>query len=142
MSAFALVSGALRSDPQIRTAKTGRSFATCQIITRDGADSELWNVITFDAESVSELARLRKGDSIAAQGQLRLETYEAKDGAKKLSCGLTASSILPLRRSPKKRRDEAAETSSQDTRTRQERQRGHWSGEAGGPNDPLDLEVW
>src|SRR5262245_48278466 len=130
MSAFVLVTGVLRLAPQLRTAKSGRVFATCQILAKDGENSALWNVIAFDATSVSELGRLREGDSIAAQGRLKVEQYE-KDGAKKISLSLTAGSVLPLRR-------ERRQSRPADARPRQERCAGQWRDARDGPDDSLD----
>jgi single-stranded DNA-binding protein len=131
----ALISGSLYRAPEQRIAKSGRPFVTAKVKVRDG-ESLLFVRATAFSESVgAELLRLQDGDAVAVQGPLRIETYVGADSTTKISLSVTAENVLGLRQAPKKR---AAKTSAApDTRTKQERQRGTWTGPEDGPCDDI-----
>lgn len=110
---YAIVTGALFRDPEQRTAKTGTAYTVATIREKTGDASTFWRVTAFSQSAQDELARLRDGDAISAQGQLKVETYQ-KDGETKISLSLVADAILPLRRAKKPKL--AAETAEQPRR--------------------------
>jgi single-stranded DNA-binding protein len=129
----ALISGPLFRAPEKRTAKSGRPFVTATIKARDGDAFQFVRVTAFSDTVQTELSRLYDGDAITVQGPLRVETYTAADGETKISISIIAENVLALRQPPKKR--EAKSPAAPDSRTKQERQRGSWTGPDDGPLD-------
>lgn len=109
MTIHILLTGELHRDPVSRTSASGKTFTTAQLrIEADG--STTWaSIIVFDQTAQDELLRLRAGDSIAAQGRLKISTYE-RNGEVRPSLDITASSVLPLKPKPRERKPRQART--------------------------------
>jgi single-stranded DNA-binding protein len=107
----ALLSGTLASDPKSGTSKSGTSWSNCIVRVPCGQNRE-----TGDQESAfvqvacfgshaEALARLGKGDSVSAQGQLKPTVYE-KNGEQRHGLSLTANQLLTEYAIRKKRGDD------------------------------------
>lgn len=95
---FALVSGAIFRAPELKTAKSGRAFCAATIRTKDG---DFIKLLVFSESASAELMRLHAGDAVSAQGGLKIELYDGKDGDKRVGLTIMADAVLPLRRAPK-----------------------------------------
>ena len=96
----ALITGTIASDPKSGTSKSGTTWANCAVRVPCGQNKE-----TGDAESAfvqvaafgshaEALARLGKGDSVSATGNIKPTEYQAKDGTNRHGLSLTATAIL------------------------------------------------
>jgi single-strand DNA-binding protein len=112
----ALISGQLATDPKHGTSQSGTNWANCVVRVPCGQNRE-----TGDQESAfvqlacfgshaEALARLGKGDSISAQGQLKPTVYQ-KDGQERHGLSLTATAILTAYQIKKKRGDDQVKPS-------------------------------
>jgi single-stranded DNA-binding protein len=119
----ALISGQLATDPKHGTSQTGTTWSSCVVRVPCGQNKE-----TGDAESAfvqvacfgshaEALARLGKGDSISAQGQLKPTVYQ-KDGQERHGLSLTANQLLTEYAIRKKRGDNQAKASGKANTTR------------------------
>jgi single-stranded DNA-binding protein len=132
---FALITGILYRAPELRTAKTGRQFVTATLRGKEGESSQFLRITAFSESVQAELLRLQDGDALSVQGALKIETYIAVTGATKVSLSIVGEQILPLKQEPKKRATK--KPAPPDTRTKEERQRGTWTGPDDGPLDDL-----
>jgi single-stranded DNA-binding protein len=116
MSVHILVSGSLFKNPELKTARSGKTYATASIRTSsaDGTPADFWNLLVFSTSVQEELLRLTEGDKLSAQGSLRLEIYNGK-----ISRTVFVDAILPLRRerTPKAKAKAAAPASQETTTT-------------------------
>jgi single-stranded DNA-binding protein len=105
-----LISGTIASDPKHGKSASGTVWSNCVVRVPCGQNRE-----TGDAENAfvqvacfgshaEALARLGKGDSISAQGQLKPTLYQ-KDGQERHGLSLTAQAIITAYGIAKKRGD-------------------------------------
>lgn len=121
MTASVLVSGRLLRNPESKTSKAGKPFATAVIKDGDGDAVTWWNLLCFSESGCEELLSLRAGDGIAASGSFKVELYE-KAGAQRLSYTVFADRVISAKR---QKRERAAER-----RVEQQPQGGYQSGSA------------
>ena len=100
MNNFTVLIGRLTTDPELKTTNSGKEVLNCTIaVGRDYKNSDglyesdfincvLWNSI---AERTAEYCR--KGDLIAAKGQLRSKQIETKSGDKVSTMELVVDKI-------------------------------------------------
>jgi single-stranded DNA-binding protein len=103
MSALALISGKLASEPLTRPTKTGGEVTFFKLRVANGAALEWWDIVTFSDTVRGELEGLGEGSALSAVGALHVETYEHK-GEMRIKRALTADRVLAL----KPRRKEAS----------------------------------
>jgi single-stranded DNA-binding protein len=119
----ALITGTIASDPKHGTSKSGTTWSSCVVRVPCGQNKE-----TGDAESAfvqvaafgshaEALARLGKGDSISAQGQLKPTVYQ-KDGQERHGLSMTANQLLTEYAIRKKRGDNQAQAGGKANPTR------------------------
>jgi single-stranded DNA-binding protein len=112
----ALISGQLATDPKHGTSQSGINWANVLVRVPCGQNKE-----TGDAESAfvqvaafgshaEALARLGKGDTISAQGQLKPTVYQ-KDGQERHGLSMTANQLLTEYAIRKKRGDDQGKVS-------------------------------
>ncbi len=93
-----LVSGKLVRDPQTRTGKSGKPFATALIavpvkaVSEGDEDRVLVSVIAF-GPAAEALAALAKGDDVSCAGSGRLSSW-TKDGVECHGLAVTAHRVL------------------------------------------------
>lgn len=89
-----LCSGSLVSDPRERTTAGGKAFATAQMrVPAEDAEAMLVSVIAFNADAVTGLLALSKGDALAVAGRAKLSTWE-KDGEEKHGLSVVVDRVL------------------------------------------------
>ena len=114
MTALALISGALSRTPELRTAKSGKAYATATIKVAADIAVDFWSVLAFSENAQAELMRLGEGDKVSLQGSLKLEVYTSRDGERKISRTLFADHVLALRQPPRQRAPKGASTRAPD----------------------------
>ncbi|WMT77466.1 single-stranded DNA-binding protein [Bradyrhizobium sp. Ash2021] len=104
MSVHILISGALFKNPELKTSKTGKTYATASIRTAsaDNNAADFWNLLVFGDTAQAELMRLGEGDKLSAQGSVKLEIYNGK-----ISRTVFVDHVLALRAPPKERKPKA-----------------------------------
>jgi primosomal replication protein N len=113
----ALLAGTIASTPKSGTSASGVRWANCVIRcpvgqNKDGeAESTFVSLACFGSDAEA-LARLDKGDSISAQGQIRPTTY-TKDGAERHGLSMTAAHLLTAYAVRKKRGDQPSQQRNQ-----------------------------
>jgi single-stranded DNA-binding protein len=132
----ALISGSLFRNPECRTSKSGKVFATATLRINDGDGSQYVRLVAFSESAQAALLRLKDGDCFSAQGQFKAEIYAKDGGEPKLSLSIIADQILALRQPAKQRKEQAPEPRPEDTRSRQARCAGSWA-PGGGPDDDI-----
>lgn len=76
--------GVLGKDPELKTSKTGKAFATMNVVvtvgeTDDGKDMSQWVRVACFGETAERIAsRAKKGDRVYAEGTLTLNTWADK----------------------------------------------------------------
>jgi hypothetical protein len=106
MSVHILVSGSLFRNPELKTSKSGKPYATASIRTAsaDNASADFWNLLVFGTSVQEELMRLTEGEKLSVQGSLKLELYNGK-----ISRSVFVDAILPLRAPPREKKPKAKE---------------------------------
>jgi hypothetical protein len=114
MTVAILVSGSLFKNPEIKTARSGKSYASASIRTAsaDNATADFWNLLVFSTSVQDELMRLTEGEKLSVQGSLKLEIYNGK-----ISRSVFVDAILPLRRERKPKAKPAPTSQGQSTAT-------------------------
>jgi len=100
---FALVNGVLHREPERRTSKNGKAFVTASLRCKDGDGSAFWRVTGFSESACDELLRLKAGDAVSVQGQMKAELYQPEGGEPRLSLSVIADHVLALRQPAKQR---------------------------------------
>ncbi|WP_407659908.1 single-stranded DNA-binding protein [Methylocystis suflitae] len=109
---FALASGTIFRPVEIRTAKSGRLFASTTLKCRDG-DSMTWvKVLAFSDHTIEAFQRLGDGDGVAVQGVLRSEVYTSRDGETRVALTIIADQVCPPRARPRQRKPKPKEETS------------------------------
>jgi hypothetical protein len=105
VSIHILVSGSLFKNPELKTSKSVKTYATASIRTAsaDTSAADFWNLLVFSETVQAELMRLGEGDKLSAQGSLKLEIYNGK-----ISRTIFVDAILPLRAPPRERKPKKA----------------------------------
>lgn len=87
--------GILRSDAEIRTAKTGRLWLAIPLVVGEG-DGQQYVAAGYYASGIEDLApQLKKGGSCYVEGKIKVKIWE-KDGRPVPSIWLTAIFVKPL----------------------------------------------
>lgn len=101
----ALVSGRLVSQPVAGTTKTGKPFIRCTVACDVGGEVDVMvGLFVMEPESINLLEKARKGDSLAAQGSVQMNSYVGKDGAERHGLSLSFAKVLTVRQ-PKRERE-------------------------------------
>ena len=102
------VSGILFQALESRTLRVGRASSTATTVTlkaKDGNHTQIWRIAAFSEPVQVELMRLTAGDAVAVEGALKAELYDG-DGEIKISFGVIAEHVLPLRKPSQKRKND------------------------------------
>ena len=105
MTVHGVVSGSLFKTPELKTSRSGKTYATASIRTpaADNTAADFWNLLVFSTSVQEELLRLSEGDKLAVQGSVKLEIFNGK-----ISRTVFVDHILALRAPPKERKPKAA----------------------------------
>ena len=107
MSASVLVSGSPSRGPELKTAKSGKAYATATVKVAADNAVDFWSVLAFSETAQAELMRLGEGDKLSVQGPLKVEPYTARDGQTRISKTIFADRVLALRQPPRERKKAA-----------------------------------
>lgn len=126
----AALTGRVGRDPEVRTAKTGKTFATIAIAIGSD-DATTWvKVICFGSIAEQVAAEVKKADAVYCEGNLKLESWTGRDGQPRTGITIFAAKLTRCeigRAKPKKQRKPKLE----------EPQRADVSSGADLPDDPI-----
>lgn len=110
--------GVLGREPELRTSKTGKAFATLAIAVttgqvEDGADLTTWVRTTCFGETAKEIAATaHKRSRVYVEGSLTLNTWETTAGEQRTGLNCAAWKVIVLgqigQRRPKQARNPSA----------------------------------
>lgn len=101
---FVTVCGNVVADPQSRTTKQGKVFASFRVASTtrrwdqglsafvDGSTNFV-NVVGFNALGANVMGSLKKGDPVIVYGRLRVNQYQATDGTPRTSVEVDAHAV-------------------------------------------------
>jgi single-stranded DNA-binding protein len=117
MSARAIVPGSLHKPAEFRTSKNGKPFATFTIRENLNGATRWWQAIAFSESVIEALKELAIGEPIAVAGEFDCEIYAPSSGEPRLSCKITADSVLSAhtKRKPKIERSPGVATPARQT---------------------------
>ena len=100
------VTGNLGRDPETRVTNAGKAMASFSVGSsskgRDGEYETTWVEVTcFEAVAEGVDQNLKKGDKVVVTGNLKLETFEKRDGTQGTSLRMIANDIGKNVRLPK-----------------------------------------
>ena len=100
-----LASGTLVSDPKSRQSGTGKAYTTAsmRVPTEDG-EAMLASIIAFNADAVTSILALSKGDCLSVAGRAKLTEWAGQDGVEKRGLSVVADQVLTVYQIEKKRR--------------------------------------
>jgi hypothetical protein len=108
MSVAVLISGCVFRAPEERMSKVGRRFVSTTIkVSGESGNGEFWACLAFGTTACDELMRLGLNEKLAAQGTLKIETFE-KNGETRISRTIFCDHVLPLRQPPREKKPRAA----------------------------------
>jgi single-stranded DNA-binding protein len=91
----ALIAGRLYGTPTERTSQNGNRFVTAKVrAPMANGETMFVNVIAFSDAAKTALLALAEGDSVAISGELKVSTYNDKNGTSRPSLDLTAHAVL------------------------------------------------
>jgi single-strand DNA-binding protein len=132
---IATVYGRAPRDGELRQAKSGKDWCRLTLAVDAGSDREtgeshtLWVTVLAFGRNAEELARVIKGETVAAMGRIEQNIWTTREGTERQDLNLIADSILTGRsgRVRGKRQDSP----------RQEDERGRQAGFDQDLNDPV-----
>ena len=90
-----LASGTLIQDPKARTSATGKHYATALLrVPCEDGDPVLVSIIAFNADAVTAILALSRGDSCAIAGRAKLSEWTGQDGTAKRVLSVVADKVL------------------------------------------------
>ena len=97
----AALTGRIGQDAELKYLPTGNALATFSVAADDAKKAEgeqaEWVRVTVWGEAAEELApRLVKGTRVYVEGRLKLEQWQAKDGAQRSTLKLSAWTCQPM----------------------------------------------
>ena len=105
MTACVLIVGVVFRKPEMRTSKSGRSYAAATVNVSVGGGDELWTALAFATKSSAALMGLGLGETVALQGTPNF-TADGEDGEGRLKIrkALFVAAILTARGWPREPR--------------------------------------
>ena len=92
-----MVVGRLSRDPELRESKSGSAICKLSVPTDDGwgeRKKTTWHDVVCFGKTAEAVARhKKKGDWVSCRGRLEKETWEDRDGNKRLSVTLVADEV-------------------------------------------------
>ena len=102
-----MIIGNLGADPELRYTPSGKAVANLRVAVNDRVrnaagewqdDTQWFNVEVWDDAAERAAERMRKGNKVFAEGQLRAREWEGKDGQKRTSLEIRFARVLSLER--------------------------------------------
>ena len=116
----ALILGTIHREPEQRTSKNGKPFATLTVKSGMGEHVEWWKVTAFDSGLIEAFMELREGDAVSIQGLLQIGVWAPEGREPKPNLSVVAHAILPLREGRAKGVSARKNSPRQDSRGRRE----------------------
>ncbi|MGA7329614.1 MAG: single-stranded DNA-binding protein [Rhodomicrobium sp.] len=94
--------GVLGKDPELKTSKTGKAFATMNVVVTvgqsdDNKDVSQWLRVACFGETAERIgANCMKGDRIYCEGNLTLNTWKASDGTERTGLNVAAFTVTKV----------------------------------------------
>jgi hypothetical protein len=98
MSARAIVSGAFHKAPDVKTAKSGSTYAVLTVREKTGQPTRWWKVFVFGEALREEALRFGEGEPIALAGEFDASIWAPEGREPRVSLSLTADAILSARK--------------------------------------------
>lgn len=90
-----LITGNLKTAPEVRTGKTGQYVTARMVGHQDGG--QIWGrIVAFEPEAVAALSALTAGEQLAVVGHGAIEVYQAKDGTHKPGFHVVADKVTTV----------------------------------------------
>jgi single-stranded DNA-binding protein len=102
---YALITGYLFRDPEMKTSKTGTPYVKATIKEVKGADATFVGVTGF-RDCADALMTCKDGDAVSVMGELKLRCYE-KNGEWRPAADIVANKITALTKPDRKDRTNA-----------------------------------
>jgi single-stranded DNA-binding protein len=102
MSATVLISGKLFREPERKTSRDGKVYASATVRDGHGDDAQWWKLSTFSETAAEELLSLHDGDGIAASGSFKAEIYDRGGGAR-IALTIFADRVISAKRQKRER---------------------------------------
>jgi single-stranded DNA-binding protein len=103
---YALITGYLFRDPELKTSKSGASYAKATV--KEGrVDETIFASIVAFRNVADELMSAKDGDAINVMGELKLRCYE-KDGTWRPSADVVANKVTLLAKPAKRQSEQSA----------------------------------
>jgi len=102
-----MIIGNLGADPELRYTPSGKAVANLRVAVNDRVrnaagewtdDTQWFNVEVWDDAAERAAERMRKGNKVFAEGQLRAREWEGKDGQKRTSLEIRFARVQSLER--------------------------------------------
>ena len=102
-----MIIGNLGADPELRYTPSGKAVANLRVAVNDRVrnaagewsdDTQWFNVEVWDDAAERAAERMRKGNKVFAEGQLRAREWEGKDGQKRTSLEIRFARVVSLER--------------------------------------------
>ena len=102
-----MIIGNLGADPELRYTPTGKAVTNLRVAVNhnfrgpDGEwqkETQWFNVEVWDDAAERAAERMRKGNKVFAEGQLRAREWEGKDGQKRTSLEIRFARVVSLER--------------------------------------------
>jgi hypothetical protein len=107
MSAHAIVSGILHKAPEVKTAKSGSSYAILTLREKSGQVTRWWKVFVFGEALREEALRFVEGEPIAVAGEFDASIWAPEGREPRVNWTMTADAILSARK-PKAKPEDAS----------------------------------
>ena len=82
--------GRIGQEPMLKASKAGKPWLSFAVAVGEGDDVQWLQVAAFGSRAEELAGSLKKGDRIYAEGRLRLNSWQAKDGSRQLGLSVAA----------------------------------------------------
>jgi single-stranded DNA-binding protein len=91
----ALIAGRLYAKPQRRTDKAGKPYTVARVrVLAPTGENLVFHCVCFTEEIASRLLALNEGDGLAVSGDLKVGTFQGKDGTWRPSLDMVVHGLL------------------------------------------------
>src|SRR5215469_17791620 len=82
--------GRIGQEPMLKESQTGKPWVKFSVAVGTGDDAQWLQVAVFGSRAEELAGSLKKGDRIYAEGRLRLNSWQAKDGSQQFGLSVAA----------------------------------------------------
>jgi single-stranded DNA-binding protein len=88
--------GRIGQEPTLKESKSGKPWLSLSAAVGEGDDVQWLQLAIFGSRAEELAGSLKKGDRIYAEGRLRVNSWQAKDGSRQFGLSVAASLVQPL----------------------------------------------